>query len=96
MSAYCCVLVIFVIINVSLSLSLCNQNHSLENNDNAFQSSSLQSKLLKVYLHLAPIKTLSEISKLNTQRTKLQVLDVQLQTMQIIRKLPEADLCVIL
>ena len=47
MSEYCCVLVIFVFINVSLSLSLYNQNHSLENNDNAFQRSSLQSKLLK-------------------------------------------------
>jgi hypothetical protein len=35
------VLVIFVFINVFLSLSLYNQNHSLENNDNVFQSSSL-------------------------------------------------------
>ena len=70
-------LVIFVFLNVSLLLY--NQNYSLQNNnDNAFQSSSLQSKLFRAYLHLAPIKTLPETSKLNTKITNLQVLEVQL------------------
>lgn len=86
MSEYCCVLVIFVFLNVSLSLSLYNQNHSLQNNsDNAFQSSSLQSKHLKFTSIQLQLKHFQKHPNLTRKEQICKFQRFSYKTMKIIR-----------